>query len=220
MIGDERITEYIASLEKDSPQVLHQIEKRALEDGVPIIKRPTQNLLRFLMKSKMPSNILEVGAAVGFSALLMCEYMPDHCHITTIEKMSQRIKEAGRNIKLAGKDNKITLIEGDAANILGEMAGRDKGKYDFIFMDAAKGQYIHFLPDIMKLLTEGGTLVSDNVLQDGDVVESRYGVTRRKRTIHQRMRQYLYTITHMEELDTVVLPIGDGVTISCKFKNK
>lgn len=86
--------------------------------------------------------------------------------------------------------------------------------YDFIFMDAAKGQYIHFMPDILRLLGSEGTLVSDNVLQDGDIIESRFAVTRRNRTIHKRMREYLYELTHDEHLVTAVLPIGDGVTVS------
>lgn len=217
MIGDERITAYIGSLENEAPEILNLIEKQALEDFVPIIKKPTQSLLRFLIHSNKPKNILEVGAAVGFSSILMSEYSHKDCKITTIEKMPGRIKKAKENIKFAGKEDKITLLEGDAADILKDLVADTNLKYDFMFMDAAKGQYINFLPDIMKLLQPGGLLISDNVLQDGDVAESRYGVTRRNRTIHTRMREYLYTLTHMEELDTIVLPIGDGVTLSTRI---
>lgn len=218
MIGDERIAAYIESLECDKPELLNQIEKQALEEYVPIIKKPTQSLLRFLIKSHQPQKILEVGAAVGFSSLLMSEYMGATCTITTIEKMPKRIQKAKENIALAGREEKITLLEGDATQILHKLAKEQAGQYDFMFMDAAKGQYINFLPDMMLLLKKGGILISDNVLQDGDVAESRYGVTRRNRTIHTRMREYLYTITHMEELDSIVLPIGDGVTLSTKIK--
>ena len=109
-------------------------------------------------------------------------------------------------------EEKITLLEGDAADVLKEL----EGPYDFIFMDAAKGQYIHFLPEVLRLLAPGGILVSDNVLQDGDVVESRYAVVRRNRTIHSRMREYLWTLKHMDGLETIVLPIGDGMTVSVK----
>lgn len=218
MIGDERISAYIGSLETDRPEILNIIEKQALKDYVPIIKKPTQSLLRFLIRSHQPENILEVGAAVGFSSILMSEYMPGGCKITTIEKMPGRIEKAKENIKLAEKEGKITLLEGDAAKILKDLTKDPKNQYDFMFMDAAKGQYINFLPDIMKLLKPGGLLISDNVLQDGDVVQSRYGVTRRNRTIHTRMREYLYTLTHMEELDTIILPIGDGVTLSTRIK--
>ena len=106
--------------------------------------------------------------------------------------------------------DKITLLEGDAADILKDL----DGTFDLIFMDAAKGQYIHFLPDVLRLLSEGGILLSDNVLQDGDIIESRFAVTRRNRTIHSRMREYLYELKHHQDLETVILPVGDGVTVS------
>lgn len=216
MIVDERIAAYIFSLEQEMPEKLNAIEKQALADYVPIIKKPTQSLLRFMLRSIKPENILEVGAAVGFSSILMSEYMPKDCHITTIEKMPERIEKARENMAYAGREEQITLLEGDAADILQQLA--DEGKtFDFMFMDAAKGQYINFLPNIMKMLPVGGILISDNVLQDGDVVQSRYGVTRRNRTIHSRMREYLYELTHMKEFDTIVLPIGDGVTLSTRI---
>ncbi|WP_310604127.1 O-methyltransferase [Anaerosporobacter sp.] len=216
MIVDERIAAYIFSLEQEMPEKLSEIEKQALVDYVPIIKKPTQSLLRFMLRSLRPENILEVGAAVGFSSLLMSEYMGEDCHITTIEKMPERIEKAKENITYVGREDKITLIEGDAADVLEQLAAEGR-QFDFMFMDAAKGQYINFLPNIMKMLPAGGILISDNVLQDGDVVQSRYGVTRRNRTIHSRMREYLYELTHMKEFDTIVLPIGDGVTLSTRI---
>ena len=161
---------------------------------------------------KQPKHILEVGTAIGFSALLMSEYAPRDCKITTIEKYEKRIPLALENFKKAGKEDSITLLQGDALEILPTLAG----EYDFIFMDAAKGQYIHFLPDILRLLKKDGLLVSDNVLQDGDVLESRFAVTRRNRTIHGRMRDYLYTLKHTEELTTAIIPLGDGVALSVK----
>ena len=157
-----------------------------------------------------------MGTAIGFSALLMSEYGPEDCHITTIEKYEKRIPLARENFAKAGKEDKITLLEGDAVEILSQL----EGTYDFIFMDAAKGQYINFLPDIMRLLADGGMLVSDNVLQDGDIIESRFAVTRRNRTIHGRMGDYLYELKHHPELVTSILPVGDGVTVSVKQKNK
>ena len=142
--------------------------------------------------------------------------MPAECTITTIEKYEPRIPVAKANFKRAGEESRITLLEGDAEEILKEL----EGPYDFIFMDAAKGQYIHWLPDILRLLSANGVLFSDNVLQDGDIIESRFAVTRRNRTIHKRMREYLYTLTHSEELTTAVLPVGDGITISTKKGRK
>jgi predicted O-methyltransferase YrrM len=218
MIENERIAAYINTLDIEASHIIRGIEKEALHDYVPIIKKPTQNLLRFMIHLKQPKKILEVGTAVGFSSIFMCEHMPSNCRITTIEKLSKRILKAKENIKLAKREDEITLLEGDAAEVLSELSQNKENVFDLIFMDAAKGQYLNFLPDILKMLSIGGVLISDNVLQDGDVSESRYAVTRRNRTIHFRMREYLYTLTHKEELDTVVLPIGDGVTLSTKIK--
>lgn len=214
MIVDERMVSFINSLDSGNPPYLNELEEYARATDVPIIRTEMQSFLRFLMKAKQPMKILEVGTAIGFSALLMSEYAPDGCHITTIEKYEKRIPLAKKNFEEAGKAHLITLLEGDALEILPTLTEQ----YDFIFMDAAKGQYIHFLPDILRLLADDGMLVSDNVLQDGDVLESRFAVTRRNRTIHSRMREYLYTLKHMEELTTAIVPLGDGVALSIKNK--
>ena len=212
MITDDRMIAFINSFDKGNTPFLNQIEQEAKADEVPIIRTQTQSLLRFLLAAHKPMRILEVGTAVGFSALLMSEYAPEGAHITTIEKYEKRIPIARENFKRGNKENAITLLEGDAADILKEL----DGPFDFIFMDAAKGQYIHFMPDAIRLLAKGGLLVSDNVLQDGDVLESRFAVTRRNRTIHARMREYLYELTHHPELETVILQAGDGVALSVK----
>lgn len=214
MIIDERLATFINSLDVGNAPYLNELERYAKKTNVPIIRTEMQSLLKFLLTMKEPKEILEVGTAIGFSALLMSEYGPKDCHITTIEKYEKRIPLAKENFKKAGKENSITLLEGDAVDILQTL----DGTYDFIFMDAAKGQYINFLPDILKLLKVGGLLISDNVLQDGDIIESRFAVTRRNRTIHARMREYLYELKHHEDLETVVLPVGDGVTISVRRK--
>ena len=212
MIVDERLVTYINSLDAGNTAMLDQIEREATADYVPIIRKEMQSFLKFLLAMKKPACILEVGTAVGFSAILMAEYDPVPCQITTIENYEKRIPIARENFKRAGKEAQIALLEGDAAEVLKTL----EGPYDFIFMDAAKGQYIHFLPEILRLLAKDGVLVSDNVLQDGDVIESRFAVTRRNRTIHKRMREYLYTLTHSEELVTAVLPVGDGITLSTR----
>jgi predicted O-methyltransferase YrrM len=212
VIVDERLVTYINSLDAGNTAMLDQIEREATADYVPIIRKEMQSFLKFLLAMKKPARILEVGTAVGFSAILMAEYDPVPCQITTIENYEKRIPIARENFKRAGKEAQIALLEGDAAEVLKTL----EGSYDFIFMDAAKGQYIHFLPEILRLLAKDGVLVSDNVLQDGDVIESRFAVTRRNRTIHKRMREYLYTLTHSEELVTAVLPVGDGITLSTR----
>lgn len=214
MITQDRISTFINSFDTGNTPFLNELEKYALETNVPIIRPQMQSFLKLLLAIKQPKQILEVGTAIGFSALLMSEYGPENCRITTIEKYEKRIPLAKENFKRAGKEEQIVLLEGDAVEILKEL----DGFYDFIFMDAAKGQYIHFLPDILRLMPIGGLLISDNVLQDGDVLESRYAVTRRDRTIHSRMREYLYALKHNEQLRTDILPIGDGATVSVKLK--
>lgn len=212
MIVDERIVTFINSLDTKNSEILEVIEREALDDNVPIIRREMQSFLKVLLLVKKPMRILEVGTAVGFSALLMSEYAPEECTITTIENYEKRIPIARQNFVRAGKENRITLIEGDAMEVLGTL----KESYDFIFMDAAKGQYIHYFPEVMRLLSDGGLLVSDNVMQDGDVIESRFAVERRDRTIHARMREYLYELKHNDELVTSIVPLGDGVALSVK----
>ena len=212
MIVEERLVDYLHSLETENSEILEQIEQEALNDGVPIIRKEMQSFLKVLLRIKKPLRILEVGAAVGFSAILMSEYAPEDCRITTIENYDKRIPIARNNFKRAGKEAKINLIEGDAMEVLKTL----EGPYDFVFMDAAKGQYIAYLPEVLRILSPEGILVSDNVLQNGEIIESRFVVERRDRTIHSRMREYLYTLKHHEALETSIIPLGDGVALSIK----
>lgn len=212
MITQERISAFINSFDGGNTPLLDGIERCAAESGVPVIRQEMQSLLKLLLAMKAPEQILEVGTAVGFSALLMSEYGPAGCRITTIEKYEKWIPQALENFRRAGKEEAITLLKGDASDILKGLSG----PYDLIFMDAAKGQYIHFLPEVLRLLPAGGVLVSDNVLRGGDIMESRFAVTRRDRTIHSRMREYLYALKHNPQLETAILPVGDGVTVSVR----
>lgn len=216
MIVDERMVTYINSLDTGSGQFLDQLELQAKKDRVPIIRKEMQSFLKVLLQIKKPTKILEVGTAVGFSALLMAKYTPEDTRIVTIEKYEKRIPVAKANFQAAGMDHRITLLEGDALEILREM----EDSFDFIFMDAAKGQYIHFYPEVMRLLAPEGILVSDNVLQEGDLIESHFAVERRNRTIYKRMREYLYVLKHDERLETSILPVGDGAAVSYKMKTE
>ena len=213
MIIDPRMATFIDSMDPGNPPYLDELEKEAIAGDVPIIRKPLQSFFRFLLRYVKPKSILEVGTAIGFSAILMSEYAPEDCKITTIEKYEKRIPIAKENFRKFGKEGKITLLEGDAAEILKDL----EGPYDLIFMDAAKGQYLAFLPDVLRLLAPGGLLLSDNVLQDGDVIESRFALERRKRTTHARMREYLYELKHAPGLETVILPVGDGITLTTKL---
>lgn len=209
---DQRMTSFINSLDRGNTGILYEIEKEARENNVPIIRRETQSLLRLLLHMKRPGAILEVGTAVGFSSIFMSENNPVPCKLVTVENYEKRIRTARENLRRSGKENVIQLLLGDAQEVLKTL----DGPYDFIFMDAAKAQYINFLPEVLRLLSPGGILVSDNVLQEGDILESRYAVTRRNRTIHKRMREYLYEITHHGSLTTTILPVGDGVAITVR----
>ncbi|MCI8416483.1 MAG: O-methyltransferase [Lachnospiraceae bacterium] len=214
MIVEERMVAYINSLDIGNTPLLDEIEREARQEGVPIIRRELQSFLKTLLAWKNPGQILEVGTATGFSALLMSEYGGPKVKITTIEKYEKRLPIARENFRRAGREKQITLLEGDAMEILPKLSGL----FDFIFMDAAKGQYLHFLPQVLRLLSPGGLLVSDNVLQEGRIIDSRFAVERRDRTIHSRMREYLYALKHHPQLVTSILPLGDGVTVSVKIE--
>lgn len=212
MITDERIASFINSMNPDDGGIVGEIEREAIAGEVPIIRKETKEWIKTMLLIQKPVHVLEVGTAVGFSAVYMSQYLPMDGHITTIEKWAPRIEKAKENFRKAGVTDKVTLLEGDAADILRDLTGF----YDFIFMDAAKGQYIHFLPDVIRLLAVGGVLISDNVLQDGEILDSKYVVERRNRTIHTRMREYLYALKNHELLETSILPLGDGVALSVK----
>lgn len=212
MIVDERMITFINSMDAGHTPYLEKLEQEAKKNFVPIIRREMQSFLKVFLKIQQPKRILEVGTAIGFSALFMAEYAPENCEITTIENYEKRIPIAREHFREAGRQAQITLLPGDARELLKTL----EDTYDLIFMDAAKGQYIHFLPEILRLMHPGSVLISDNVLQDGDIVESHYIVERRNRTIYKRMREYLYTLKQHEELETVIIPLGDGITLSVK----
>lgn len=212
MIVDERYTTFIHSLMPEKSAFLEALEAEAKTTRVPVIRRELQSLLSVILASARPAKILEIGTAIGFSALYMEEVSVVPVENTTIENYEKRIPVARDNFQKAGKDDCIQLLEGDAKEILPGLSET----YDLIFMDAAKGQYLHFLDDVLRLLRNGGILIADNIFQEGDLIESRYAVTRRNRTIHKRMRAFLQQITHDESLVTTVLTVGDGVAISVK----
>ena len=211
MITNPKVLEYLDIISPLNSSVAEEIRAEAKKNYIPIIKRDTENLLKFVLKMQNPGSILEIGCAIGYSAIVMLEN--SNANVWTVEKMSDRVEEAKRNIKYAGFESRIKILEGDADDILKSLADKHK-KFDFIFMDAAKGQYINWLEPVIKLLNKEGVLCSDNVLQGGDIVQSRYLIERRDRSIHSRLREYLYELTHREELSTTILSLGDGVALT------
>lgn len=213
MIVDERIVSYMNSLESANTEILTRIEREAHKDNVPIIRKEMESFLKVMLSIKRPTKILELGTAIGYSAILMSECIDREAKIITIENYEKRIPIAKENIRLAGKSEVIELLEGDALEIMPTL---EANQFDFVFMDAAKAQYIHFLPEVLRLMKKGAVLITDNILQEGDLIQSKYVVRRRDRTIHKRMREYLEVVKKHPELETSIVPIGDGITISVK----
>ncbi len=199
--------------ESQSPEYFESLRTKAEEDQVPIIRREMESFLQVLLAMKKPRRILEVGAAIGYSAMCMASCTPDDVRITTIEKDALRAKQARSNFEQSKWAGRITLIEADAAKVLEDL---ESEMYDFIFMDAAKGQYLHFLPQVLRVLKTDGVLVSDNVLQDGMILQPRQAVEPRDRTIYERMRAYLRVLKRTDGLVTSIIPIGDGASVTIK----
>lgn len=211
MITNPKVLEYLDIISPVNSKVIEEIRVEAKRNYIPIIKRDTENFLKFILKMQNPGSILEIGCAVGYSAAVMLEN--SDADIVTVEKMPERVEEAKRNIKYADFESRASILEGDAGEILKSLA--DKGeKFDFIFMDAAKAQYITWLPIVKKLLKESGMIFSDNCLQEGDLAESSFAIRKRDKTIHKRMREYIYLLLHDETLESWIFSIGDGVLLS------
>ena len=211
MITNPKVLEYLDIISPVNSKAIEEIRAEAKRNYIPIIKRDTENFLKFVLKMQNPGSILEIGCAVGYSAAVMLEN--SDADIVTVEKMPERVEEAKRNIKYADFESRASILEGDAGEILKSLA--DKGeKFDFIFMDAAKAQYITWPPVVKKLLKESGMIFSDNCLQEGDLAESSFAIRKRDKTIHKRMREYIYLLLHDETLESWIFSIGDGVLLS------
>ena len=211
MITNLKVLEYLDIISPVNSQTVEEIRSVAKENYIPIIKRDTENLLKFVLKMQNPKSILEIGCAVGYSAIIMLEN--SDADIVTVEKMPERVEEAKKNIKYANLENRAKIIEGDAGEILERLVNENR-KFDFIFMDAAKAQYITWLPTVKALLKDKGIIFSDNCLQEGDLLESSFAIRKRDKTIHKRMRDYIYLLLHDEDLESWIFSIGDGVLLS------
>ena len=211
MITNLKVLEYLDIISPVNSQTVEEIRSVAKENYIPIIKRDTENLLKFVLKMQNPKSILEIGCAVGYSAIIMLEN--SGADIVTVEKMPERVEKAKKNIKYANLEDRAKIIEGDAGEILERLVNENK-KFDFIFMDAAKAQYITWLPTVKALLKDKGIIFSDNCLQEGDLLESSFAIRKRDKTIHKRMRDYIYLLLHDEDLESWIFSIGDGVLLS------
>lgn len=207
-INGDYITEYIRGVLPENTYYLRELEVYAEKNHIPIIEKEVAQLLKVLLKITRPSKILEIGTAIGYSALIMAEATKD-AQITTIERSKNMIKEAKFNIDNSQYKERIKILEGDAQDILPNL----NDKYDFIFLDAAKGQYLDFFSHCTRLLEPKGLIVSDNVLFKGMVASDNL-VVRRKKTIVRRLREYLKYINEIKGYTSSIIPIGDGVALS------
>lgn len=212
-LNEERWLTFLDAVSPELEEPLKALESEAREQNIPLVRRDTQKLLRILLAIKCPKRILEIGAASGFSAILMAAC--SDCPIDTIENYAPRIALAKANIARANMAERITLYEGDAEEILLTF---EEESYDFVFIDAAKGQYPAFWEQMQPLLNKKALVVADNILQEGDTLESRYAVKRRDRTIHARMRTFLYEVLHDRTCESTILPVGDGVLVAAKIR--
>ena len=217
MVTNERLTAYLHSLDQDAKPFFEALRKQAEAEDVPIIRREMERFLRTLLQIHRPEHLLEIGTGIAYSTLFFADNCDSLKAITTIENYPPRLKEARKNIDVYLKergdtDLRIDLLDANATSVIDTLTG----PYDFIFLDGPKAQYIGMLPQLMSLLKDGGILLADNVLQDGDLVDSRYVTPRRQRTIHERMREFVWEVMHRENLESTLLPIGDGVTLSVK----
>ncbi|MGH4137190.1 O-methyltransferase [Clostridium sp.] len=203
--------QYLRKLIPSNTGILEELENFALENRVPIVQKETAKFLELMVTMNRPSRILELGTAIGYSAILMNQAMGGNCEITTIERDEKMIDLAKTNIEKYGLQNKITILQGECLEVLENL----HGEYDMIFIDAGKGHYNHFLPHCLRLLKKQGILIADNVLFRG-MVASKELATRRKVTIIKRMKSYLELVSSNDELITSVIPMGDGISVTVR----
>lgn len=209
-LDEERFRIFLEAAWPSPADIAEEIRREAVRDRVPVIRRSTEDILRVMLSAVKPEAILEVGTAVGFSSVFMC--LHSDAHIVTVENYKKRIPAALRNFERAGITERVRLIEGDAAEVLPTL----EKPFDLVFLDAAKGQYIRLLPDLIRLTAPGGILIADNILLDGEVTDSRYAGERRNRTIHRRMREFVEAVLKHPELETAILQAGDGLSVSVR----
>lgn len=212
----QEIVDFMRNSQKQLTGPLGELQKQANENGVPIIPHETVVFLQFLLKQLKPKNILEIGTAIGFSSSLMSQYVGEEGHVTTIDRFDVMIRKAKKNFEDFGLTDKVTLLEGDAVDILPTL----EGKYDFIFMDSAKSKYIEFLPKCLDLLKVGGVIMIDDVLQAGTILQPIEEIPRNQRTIYRKLNLLFDKVLNHEDLTSSLVPLGDGVLLITKDKEE
>ena len=212
-IDEVRVNDFILSLSSENDDDIMSLKEYAIMHDVPIIRDETRDFIKLILNIKKPNSILEIGTAIAYSTLIMHK----NCKaatIITIEDFERRISEAKKNIDKFFDKSKITLIEKDAGIYLKE--NKEQEVFDLVFLDAAKGQYVNWISDIKRLMKRNAILLSDNIFKDGEILESKFLIKKRDRTIHKRMREFLKTIVDDNEFNTYLFNIGDGISVSIK----
>lgn len=203
----KELVEYMRTAQSKFENPLGQIEAYANERGIPIIPHETAKFIDFFCASVHPTRILEIGTAIGFSASLMARHLGQEGHLTTIDRYPKMFERAKENFKVMGLENRVTLLEGDAADILPGL----EGQYDLIFMDSAKAKYIEFYPHCMRLLKMGGVLIVDDIFQGGTILEDEANRPKRVRKIHRKLNELLDTVLQDTRHRSCLVPLGDGL---------
>lgn len=208
----EELLDFMRTQQKKLPGELGKLEEEAHVAEVPVIPHETVVFLKFLLGQIQPERILEIGAAIGFSSSVMATTIGENAHVTTIDRFDVMIEKAKENYERLGLTDKVTLLEGQAADILPELSG----PYDFIFMDSAKSKYIEFLPECLRLLRKGGVLMVDDIFQGGTILLPDEEIPRGKRAIHRKLNEFLRVVMNHPDLTSTILPLGDGVILMTK----
>ncbi|HFK9612839.1 TPA: O-methyltransferase [Enterococcus faecium] len=208
----EELLDFMRTQQKKLPGELGKLEEEAHVAEVPVIPHETVVFLKFLLGQLQPERILEIGAAIGFSSSVMATTIGENAHVTTIDRFDVMIEKAKKNYERLGLTDKVTLLEGQAADILPELSG----PYDFIFMDNAKSKYIEFLPECLRLLRKGGVLMVDDIFQGGTILLPDEEIPRGKRAIHRKLNEFLRVVMDHPDLTSTILPLGDGVILMTK----
>ncbi|EMF0315509.1 O-methyltransferase [Enterococcus faecium] len=208
----EELLDFMRTQQKKLPGELGRLEEEAHVAEVPVIPHETVVFLKFLLGQIQPERILEIGAAIGFSSSVMATTIGENAHVTTIDRFDVMIEKAKKNYERLGLTDKVTLLEGQAADILPELSG----PYDFIFMDSAKSKYIEFLPECLRLLRKGGVLMVDDIFQGGTILLPDEEIPRGKRAIHRKLNEFLRVVMNHPDLTSTILPLGDGVILMTK----
>lgn len=211
-IVKQEIVDFMRSKQKQLPGKIGEIERAANQKGVPIIPHETVVFLQFLLGQIQPKNILEIGAAIGFSSSLMAQTIGNGGHVTTIDRFDVMIEKAKNTYKQLDLEQQVTLLEGQAADLLPTLTAG----YDFIFMDSAKSKYIEFLPECLRLIKTKGVIMIDDVFQAGTILQPIEEIHRSQRAIHRKLNELMDTVLTHPELTSTLVPLGDGILLITK----